>query len=72
MAKLQLSAKCDVGNLIVFKFWDFFGNSLIFFFWNCLRIHWELFGNSLGIVWECIETSLGRFRPNGEEGSLNP
>ena len=64
------ASKCDVGNWIFSKSWEFFGNSFEIF-WefygnsllNFLRILWEILGNFLcnflGILWEFFGNSLG-------------
>jgi hypothetical protein len=45
--------KCDIGNCILLKSWEFWGNSL--------GLLLEFFGTSLGLLWDFFGTSLGSY-----------
>jgi hypothetical protein len=47
--------KCDIGNCILLKSWEFLGNSLGLL----LGLLWDFFGTSLGLLWDFFGTSLG-------------
>ena len=56
------ASKCDVGNWIFSKSWEFFGIFLGILwecFWNSLGMFWEFFGNPLGILQEFFGDTFG-------------